>query len=312
MARVLVTGGAGFVGSHLCAALRARGDEAVAIDDLSNGKRSNLGADVPLEVFDLAERGWMSALGGRRLDAVIHCAAQSSNALSFRDPMSDLRANQLATLNVLEFCRVESIRRLVFTSSMSVYGNPPSLPTPPEEFPRPLTYYALHKAASEGYIKLARDLDWTIFRLYTTYGFGQNLSNLNQGLVKIFLGFVLRGEPVRVRGRGDRLRDIIHVSYVVDAVMRSLTAPRSFGQTYNLGSGSPVRVSEIIGCILESAEKPADYPVVYEAGDVGDPDRTHADISLACRDLGWFPAVRPSEGIRMTVRQHVRDLAGTT
>lgn len=305
MSKVLVTGGAGFLGSHLCAALRDDGHEPVAIDDLSNGRRENLGDGVALHVADLAEREWMSTLSAQRFDSVIHCAAQSSNALSFRDPEGDLRANQVATLRVLEYCRQERIRRLVFTSSMSVYGDPPVIPTSSSEIPRPMTYYAAHKAASEAYIRLCRDLDWTIFRLYTTYGFGQNLSNLNQGLVKIFLGFVLRGESVQVHGSGDRLRDIVHVSDVVRAIMMALHERRSFGGTYNLGSGHPLRVSQIIDRIIECAGKPRDYPVEYQAADVGDPHRTHADVSAARSDFGWEPTVMPLEGIAMTVRRHL-------
>ncbi len=305
MANILVTGGAGFLGSQLCAALLADGYHPIAIDDLSNGRRENVPDGVPLLVADLSAAAWVELIAGQRIDAVVHCAAQSSNAISFRDPEADLLANQLATLRVLQYCAAASVRRLIFTSSMSVYGNPPSFPTPSEEVPRPLTYYAAHKAASESYVRMQRDLDWTIFRLYTTYGFGQNMSNLNQGLVKIFLGFVLRGEAVSVHGSGDRLRDIVHVSDVVRAIMMSLNAPASFGRTYNLGSGRPMRVREIIGKILECAGKPADYPVVYGAADPGDPDRTHADVSAALRDFGWAPSVLPEVGIAETVRRHM-------
>lgn len=307
MSKVLVTGGAGFLGSHLCVALRADGHEPVAIDDLSNGRRENLEDGIALHVADLSNSKWISELSGDSFDAVIHCSAQSSNAQSFRDPEADLRANQLATLRVLEYCQQNKIRRLIFTSSMSVYGDPPVIPTPSSEIPRPMTYYAAHKAASETYIQLWRDLDWTIFRLYTTYGYGQNLLNLNQGLVKIFLGFVLRGEPVQVHGSGDRLRDIVHVSDVVRAIMMSLHEPCSFRGTYNLGSGHPLRVSEIIARIIECAEQPRDYPIVYQAADIGDPHRTHADITAARTDFGWEPTVMPMDGIAMTVRQHLAD-----
>jgi UDP-glucose 4-epimerase len=305
MANILVTGGAGFVGSHLCAALTAAGHTAVVIDDLSNGRRENIAAGTEAVIADLSEPGWMSTLRGRTFDAVLHCAAQASNALSFRDPELDYRANQLATWRVLQFCRDEGIRRLIFTSSMSVYGEPPVLPTPSDEVPRPLTYYAAHKAVAESYVRYARDLDWTIFRLYTTYGMGQNLANLNQGLVKIYLGYVLRGEPVTVHGSGERVRDIVHVSDVVRAIMLALPAPASFGRCYNLGSGQTLTVSQIIGRILAAAGKPADYPVVYGPADIGDPRKTHADVSAAARDFGWRPEVSPEAGIDMTVGQHL-------
>jgi len=305
MAKILVTGGAGFVGSHLCAALLRAGHEPVVVDDLSNGRLENIAGGIESLIADVSSEEWMSVLSGRRWDAVVHCAAQASNALSFRDPEHDYRANQLTTWRVLQFCRQEGIRRLLFTSSMSVYGEPPVLPTSPEEVARPLTYYAAHKAVAESYIRYETNLDWTIFRLYTTYGMGQNLANLNQGLVKIYLGYVLRGEPVRVHGSGDRVRDIVHVSDVVRAIMLALPARASFGRCYNLGSGSTLTVAQIIAKILACAGKPDDYPVHYLPADTGDPHKTHADVSAATRDFGWLPEVSPDVGIEMTVQQHL-------
>jgi UDP-glucose 4-epimerase len=305
MANILVTGGAGFVGSHLCAALTAEGHTAVVIDDLSNGRRENIAPGTEAVIADLSEVEWMTSLSGRGFDAVVHCAAQASNALSFRDPEHDYRANQLATWRVLQFCRQEGIRRLIFTSSMSVYGEPTVLPTPSDEVPRPLSYYAAHKAVAESYVRYAPDLDWTIFRLYTTYGMGQNLANRNQGLVKIYLGYVLRDEPVIVHGPGDRVRDIVHVSDVVRAIKRALPVAASFGRCYNLGSGRTLTVSQIIDRILACAGKPSDYPVHYGPADTGDPHKTHADVTAAARDFGWRPEVTPEAGIELTVQQHL-------
>lgn len=305
MATLLVTGGAGFLGSHLCAALVARGDTPVAIDDLSNGYRENVPDGVELLVADLADASWIERVGGRKFDGVVHCAAQASNALSFRDPERDYRANQLATWNVLRFCERAEVRRLIFTSSMSVYGEPSRLPTPEDEPGRPATYYALHKMAAEQYIRFARGLDATIFRLYTTYGVGQNLANREQGLIKIYLGYVLRGEPMLVHGSGSRMRDVVHVSDVVDAILRSLHEPRTFGKCYNLGTGRSLSVADIIARIVAAADRPPTYPVRYTDADPGDPRFTHADISAARRDFGWEPKVRPEDGIRETVRRYI-------
>lgn len=310
MATVLVTGGAGFVGAHLCAALAARGDTAIALDDLSNGLKDNVPADVDLVVADLADDAWIDSMTGRNIDAVIHCAAQSSNAISFQNPQRDYRANQLATWQVLQFCKRASVRRLLFTSSMSVYGEPSRLPTPEDEPPRPATYYAVHKMAAEAYVRFSREVDATIFRLYTTYGAGQNLANRNQGLVKIYLTYVLRNEPMVVHGSGSRLRDIVHVSDVVNALVGALDERATYGKTYNLGTGKPLKVEEIIAAILRHAGQPSTYPVSYEAPDNGDPHRTHADISAARRDFGWAPLVDPAEGIERTVRHYLADAAG--
>lgn len=305
MGTILVTGGAGFVGSHLCAALAARGETPVAVDDLSNGYRDNVPAGMELVVADLADDEWIERQAGRRVDAVVHCAAQSSNALSFRDPERDYRANQRATWNVVRFCERAGVRRLLFTSSMSVYGEPSRLPTPEDEPCRPATYYALHKMAAEQYIRLAHGLDATIFRLYTTYGVGQNLANREQGLIKIYLGYVLRNEPLVVHGPGTRVRDVVHVSDVVDAIVRSISEPRTYGNCYNLGTGRGLSVADIIARIVEIAGQPSDYPITYGAADRGDPLMTLADISAARRDIGWEPKVLPEEGIAATVRHYI-------
>ncbi len=305
MKSILVTGGAGFVGSHLCRALLKKGFSVVAIDDLSNGIKSNVHKDVVLIESDLSKDAWLGSLNIYKFDAVIHCAAQASNAMSFDDPQQDWNSNQISTWNVINFCKKKSIKRLIFTSTMSVYGEPSKIPTPVSEAPKPLSYYAAHKAVAETYLKLSSGINWTIFRLYTTYGSGQNLANLNQGLVKIYLGFILRGEPITVRGSGERLRDIIHVSDVVQAIIQSLDNTKTYKQTYNLGSGITKKVSEIIKLLLKAAGKDTNYPVVYERGDLGDPHTTHADIKNATDDFGWQPLVMPDDGIALTVKQYM-------
>jgi UDP-glucose 4-epimerase len=305
MKSILVTGGAGFVGSHLCRALLEKEFYVVAIDDLSNSIRGNVPKNVVLVEADLSKDTWFGFLDIYNFDAVIHCAAQASNAISFEDPKQDWNSNQVSTWNVINFCKKRSINRLIFTSTMSVYGEPRKVPTPVSELPMPLTYYAAHKAIAETYLKLSSGINWTIFRLYTTYGSGQNLANLNQGLVKIYLGFILRGEPIAVRGSGERLRDIIHVSDVVQAIIQSLENSRTYNQIYNLGSGITKKVSEIIKLLINAAGKNADYPIVYEKGDVGDPHITHADIKNATYDFGWQPSVTPDDGIALTVKQYL-------
>lgn len=306
---VLVTGGAGFVGSHLCAELARQGHAPVAVDDLSNGDLRNVPAGVPFIRADLGEASQLKALDKYDFRAVYHLAAQSSNALSFRDPRADLIANQLATLNLLQYCEARELRRLVFTSSMSAYGQPAQIPTTESAPCRPGSFYGVHKLASELYLRAwadTHDLSWTVFRLYTTYGHGQNLSNTQQGLIKIYLGFVLREEPILVCGSLDRLRDCVHVSDVVEALMRALDAPQTAGRIYNVATGWPLTVRRIIDFILDEAgHDPATYPIVTGPADSGDPHVTHGDISALTADLGWAPRIPLEDGIRLTVRQYL-------
>jgi UDP-glucose 4-epimerase len=304
---ILVTGGAGFVGSNLCTALSIRGHDVIAIDDLSNSRSAPHSTGFRFLRSDIANDAWMNDLLDQHIDAVFHLAAQSSNAASFKNPKDDLKRNQVATQNVIEFCLRKDIRRLIFTSSMSVYGEATQFPTPVTEKTRPATYYAIHKDASEKYIGLQDELNWTIFRLYTTYGFGQNLENLEQGLVKIFLGFILREETITVHGSLDRERDIIHVEDVVNALTLALEKQESYGKTYNLGTGQTVAVRQILEELLRLTGKSSTYPIRVCDGDRGDPFKTQADVSQTISDLGWAPHVTPQEGLKRTVEGYLRN-----
>jgi UDP-glucose 4-epimerase len=279
-----------------------------AVDDLSNGRKENLVDGVDFILTDITKDAFFDKLAGRSFDTVIHCAAQSSNALSFRDPKRDMLTNQFGTLQVLELCVKKGVKRFIFTSSMSVYGQPSKLPTGEETPCRPDSFYAVHKLGSEHYIRLyGRDhgLNCTIFRLYTTYGYGQNLANRDQGLLSIYLSYLVRKEKLIVKGSKDRTRDIIHISDVVSAIKDSLDNPRSYGRIYNLGTGRNMRIEDIIGLLLSGLSyKKKDYPISYEGSTRGDPFDTLADIRAAKRELDWSPRIPAKEGIRLTVERY--------
>lgn len=304
----LVTGGAGFVGSVLSHRLTASGQNVTVADDLSNGSRENLPKEARFLEMDLADQTGYRRLDEGHFDAVIHCAAQSSNAISFKDPQADLSANQVATLSLLEFCRRRGIRRFLFTSSMSVYGRPTNFPTPETESCYPDSFYAVHKLASEHYVRIYAQeygLEPTVFRLYTTYGYGQNLANLQQGLLSIYLGYLLNNAPLVVKGSGERLRDIVHVEDVVDAIMLSLHNPATIGKTYNLGTGESLTIHAILRDLLTGLSRdPDSYPIRWEPSTPGDPPVTHASIQDIARDTGWRPKIGAQEGIRRTLERY--------
>lgn len=303
--RYLVTGGAGFVGSVLSHRLMTAGHSVTVVDDLSNGKRENIPAGASFLEMDLADEAAYQQLTHFSFDAVIHCAAQSSNAVSFKNPKVDLAANQLATLNLLEFCRQQGVKRFLFTSSMSAYGKPKSFPTPETEPCCPDSFYAVHKLASEHYVRIYAQeygLESTVFRLYTTYGYGQNLANMQQGLLSIYLGYILRDQPLVVKGSGGRARDIIHVEDVVDAIVLSLHNSTTIGKTYNLGTGESHTINALIRDLLIGLGKdPDSYPIRWELPTQGDPPRTHASIQNIANDTGWRPKIGAKDGIRRTV-----------
>ena len=305
MKQILITGGAGFVGSYLCKTFHALGYEVVAVDDLSNGKESNIKPQVHFEKIDLSTNDIFSKLNKYKFNAVIHCAAQSSNALSFVDIARDMDSNLVSTYNVLEFCKKREINRLMYTSTLSVYGKTNQYPTPEHCKPTPDSYYAINKLAGEQYIKLFstyNKINYTIFRLFTTYGIGQNLENRNQGLLSIYISYILANEKLIVKGSPDRKRDIISVNDVVDAIVKSINKEITYNKTYNLGSGKSLSIGSIINLLIKGlAENPEEYPIKYEQNTPGDPFETLADMSKIKEDLNWSPKLMPEEGIQKTI-----------
>ena len=302
---ILVTGGAGFVGSYLCRALLQMGHSVTVVDDFSNGKKENIAPGVKLFNLDITSTKFFKELTHISFDTVIHCAAQASNAISFLDPHRDFEVNQLGTLRVLELCVKKNIKRFIFTSSMSVYGQAITIPTKETEACFPDAYYAVHKLASEHYVRIygqEHGIDCTIFRLYTTYGHGQNLDNINQGLLSIFLSYIVNNKPLIVKGSKDRTRDIIHVNDVVEAIILSLSMDISINKVYNMGTGQYLKIEEIIELLTTGmGYRSGEYPVIYEDSTQGDPFDTLANNSLARHELGWHPKISPIDGIKLTI-----------
>ena len=305
MKHILITGGAGFVGSYLCNAFKALGYEVVVVDDLSNGKESNIKSGIHFEKIDLSTNDIFTKLNKYKFNAVIHCAAQSSNARSFVDIKRDLDSNLVSTYNVLEFCKNRKINRLIYTSTLSVYGQSSHLPTSEKYEPKPDSYYAINKLTGEQYIKLFstyNNINYTIFRLYTTYGMGQNLENRDQGLLSIYISYILANEELIVKGSRDRKRDIISVNDVVDAIVKSIDNKITYNKTYNLGSGKSLTIGKIINLLIQGlAENPQEYSIEYDQSTLGDPFETLADMSKIKTDLNWSPKLMPEEGIQKII-----------
>ncbi|MDP2685115.1 MAG: NAD-dependent epimerase/dehydratase family protein [bacterium] len=305
---ILITGGAGFVGSHLCKKLLQENYAITIVDDLSNGKEENIPEGVEFFKINIAKKEELKKIPAHPFQKLIHIAAQASNAISFDDPELDLATNQLGSLNILKFCVQRNITRIIFTSSMSAYGTPQHLPTLETERMLPDSFYAVHKLASEHYMRIFSQqygINYTIFRLYTTYGHGQNLDNINQGLLSIYLSQIINNDFVLVKGSKDRTRDIIHVSDVVNAIIMSLNNQKSFNKTYNLGTGECIRIEEILDLLTQGlGYNENEFPIRYENGTPGDPFDTLANNTSARKDLNWEPKISPREGIQLTISDY--------
>lgn len=303
MNRFLITGGAGLIGSAIARKLVERGDSVLVVDDLSTGNHHNIPPKAELVENDLTDPKIFEKFNAHEIDAVLHLGAQSSGEISHEDPIHDFDVNARATLRLLQWCQKKEIDRFLFASSMAVYG-PSEGPLREDNSYQPHSFYGVSKMAAEGYVNLFGRQGGmpTIFRMFNVYGQGQNLNNLKQGMASIYLAYILRGEPILVKGSFERYRDFIFVEDVADAWLAALSTPSSIGCTYNLGSGVKTTVRELLDGLIESfGLDPARYPIEQEGGTAGDIMGSFADISAARRDLLWEPKIKLREGLRRMV-----------
>jgi len=306
MARIVVTGGAGFIGAHLTDRLVSDGHEVIVVDNLCTGLRESVNPHARFIEGSVADRGLVSAIPSDGVDAVFHLAAQSSGEASFDSPYDDLQSNVAGTVLMLQWCKVNGIRRFIYTSSMAVYGTTSDISLAEDSPCRPTSFYGAAKLASEHYIRLyaAQGLQTTIIRPFNVYGSRQNLRNMKQGMASIYLAYLLRGEPIIVKGSPDRFRDQTHVADVVHALTGCLDSQAAIGGTFNIATGRKTTVGELLAAMLRAADLPSDYPVTYTDGTPGDIFGCYADITRARQQLGWVPHIGLDQGLTEMYRYY--------
>ncbi|MGH2500533.1 MAG: NAD-dependent epimerase/dehydratase family protein [Candidatus Limnocylindria bacterium] len=295
MARILVTGGAGFVGSTIVDALLARGDEVLVVDDLATGDRANLPPGAPLAVADVADaRALGRAVEGQRLDAVVHCASRTKVVESFAQPELYRRVIVDGTRNVIDAARATGARSLVnLSTGGAIYGETPECAD--EERPvDPPSPYGRYKAEAEELVA-ASGLRAVTLRLANVYGPRQR-ADLEGGVVAIFLGCWRRGEPLTVYGDGSAERDYVQVDDVSAAVVAALD--QSATGVYNIGTGEATSVNALIAALTEVLGPPAG--VRNEPARAGEIMRSCIDASKAAHDGLWRPRTSLAEGLRRT------------
>lgn len=308
--RVLVTGGAGFIGSHVADRLLEDGHQVLIIDNESTGRRENVPAGAEYARDDVVRAEDLEQAFETGLDAVCHVAGQVSMIGSFVDPLTDLRTNTQGTVSVLQQCMSHRVPRLLYASSMTVYGETEDLPTPEETRCCPNSYYAITKYAAERYVHstaqrpdLTFDFAVTTLRMYTVYGPRQALDNPYQGVLGIFIGNLLRGEPITVFGDGEQTRDFVYIDDIVSAWALALENPATHGRVFNLGSGRQVSVNQLADSVLASFGRSRDdYEVRYKPKRPGEQARVEADITRVRSTVGWRPSVAFEDGLTETVR----------
>jgi len=308
--RILVTGGAGFIGGHLVDELIGRGLKVIVLDNESGGKgRAAVHADAEYVRGDVRNESDLAPIFDSGIDAVCHIAGQASIRLSYNDPAADLNTNTLGTINVLKACMAHQVSRLLFASSMTIYGNPSEVPTPESAPPDPVSYYGITKYAAERYVHLTaarRDLGFdfnaTSFRMFNVYGVRQSLSNAYQGVLAIFIGNVLRGEPITIHADGEQSRDFVHVSDVVRAWADAIDDANSFNEVINIGSGRDTTVNQLCDLVLAAfGHSRETYPVYSRPAQPGDIRRSVADVSKAAELLGWSARMPFEQGMAETI-----------
>lgn len=302
MAKVLVTGGAGFIGSNLVRALLERGDDVRVLDNFSTGNRANLdGLDLEVVEGELRsyERVHNAVVG---CEVVYHLGALGSVPRSVQDPLTSSAVNVEGTLNVLLAARDAGVRRVVFSSSSSVYGPKDTLPVAEDAPPDPLSPYGVAKLAAERYCiafsRVYHRFETVVVRYFNVFGPRQSPGSAYAAVIPLFVTAIADGRPVTIHGDGEQRRDFTYVDNVVDGTLRAADTAGVSGRVFNVAASAPTSVNEVadtIGVILGKEVAREEAPP--RAGDIRN---SWADVTAAREELGWEPTVGLEDGLRRT------------
>ena len=305
--RIVVTGGAGFIGSHICDAYRAAGHDILVIDSLwehGGGRRANVPENVTLVHMDVRDEAIGRVFADFAPEVVSHHAAQHSVAISVRDPIYDANVNVVGLLNVLEHAQRSGVRKVIYASSGATFGTPELLPITDTTPQRPTSPYGITKMVGEYYLRFyraTRNLDFTALRYGNVYGPRQD-PNGEAGVISIFIGKFLAREPVRIDWDGEQTRDYVYVEDVARANLAALE--RASGEALVIGTGVKTSINEIYRRLVEiTGFEPEIQRAPAREGDARD---AQFDASGARTLLEWRPEVSLAEGIAATYEYFAR------
>ncbi len=299
--KVLVTGGAGFIASHVVDLLIENGYEVVIVDDLSTGRTSNLNPQAKFYQMDIRDPKIAEVFENERPDFVDHHAAQMDVRKSVVDPQFDADVNVRGSINLLECARRFGVKRFVYISTGgAVYGEPEYLPCDEKHPINPICPYGASKHTVEHYLymyKVLYGLEYVVIRYPNVYGPRQDPHG-EAGVVAIFTGLMLQGKPVTINGDGEQQRDFTYVGDCARANLLALTGERTSG-IYNVGAGKPTTVNEIFTTLKDITAYP--HASVYGPAKLGETRRIYLDARKAQEDMGWEPTVSLYDGLKQTV-----------
>ena len=301
--KYLVTGCAGFIGSCVAKRLLENGNEVVGIDNLTTGFIENVPSGVDFYQFGVEKKDIISILKRYEFDAIFHIAGQSGGELSYADPVYDLQANAQSTLNLLKYASETNKPKIIYASTVSVYGEPNN-PILIDEETRllPKSFYGVGKIASENYLRIYSEqfgLDTSALRLFNTYGPGQNLENLKQGIASIYLAQALKNKHIHIRGDKDRFRDLIYIDDVVDAFIAMLDDDFKGFNYFNVCTGKKTIVKDLVNEIIKNL--PFEVTYHYEGSTPGDVFGYTGNPAKLINTGKWKPKVELKDGIKRMV-----------
>jgi len=305
--KILVTGGAGFIGSHVVDALLAAGHQVAVVDNLATGNPARLDGKASLHTVDLRSTQLGAVFDSEQPDVVAHLAAQPSVGRSVNDPVFDASVNIVGGLQLLDCCRRFSVRRIIYSSSGGAgYGDTDVLPTPEEHPTRPASPYGVAKVAMEQYLQAwGRIHGISAISLRYANVYGPRQDPLGEcGVVAIFCHRLLRGEPPVINGTGEQTRDYVYVEDIAAANVRALEHPEVSGPV-NIGTGVEVTVNQLHRVLARQADFSG--AAIHGPPRAGEQQRSCLDPALAGRALGWAPRVTIEEGLARTLEHFKRE-----
>jgi UDP-glucose 4-epimerase len=302
MTSVLVTGGAGFIGSNLVRALLERGDDVRVLDNFSTGSRVNL-AGIDVEIVEGELRSYERVHNAvRGTEVVYHLGALGSVPRSVQDPLTSSAVNVEGTLNVLLAARDEGVRRVVFSSSSSIYGSSGTLPRTEAMAPDPISPYGVAKLAAERYCvsfsRVYEQFESVVLRYFNVFGPRQSPHSQYAAVVPLFMTAIANGEPITIYGDGEQSRDFTYIANVVDATVRAADSAGANGRIFNVAAGQPASVNELADSVGRIVGKPVEK--VFAPPRPGDVRDSWADVTAAKDALGYELSVPLEEGLRLT------------
>lgn len=305
--RILVTGGVGFIGSNICRVLVRREAEVLVLDNFSTGKEENLaGVCNQVEIIkeDITDLKMVRKVV-QNVDYILHQAALPSVPRSVKDPLSSNQANVVGTLNILLAARDAGVKRVIYASSSSVYGDSPLLPKKEDMNPAPLSPYAVSKLSGEYYCQVfysVYGLETVILRYFNVFGPHQDPTSLYAAVIPKFIQAMLKGEAPTIYGDGEQSRDFTYVDNVVQANILALETKDASGRIFNIACGERTKVSDLVNSLNKILGQKIEP--LFASPRPGDVKHSVASISLAKEVLGYQPQISIEEGLEKTVEWH--------